>query len=79
MPTFFATRDEFRQWLETHHASRRELWVGFYKKASGRPSISWPESVDAALCFGRIDGIRKPIDAQRYMIRQDAAAASAAP
>lgn len=67
--TFFATQAAFYAWLEKHHTSARELWVGYYKKDSGRPSITWPESVDAALCFGWIDGIRKSIDAQRYRIR----------
>ena len=66
---FFKTPDDFRRWLERHHATERELWVGFYKKDSGRPSITWPESVDQALCFGWIDGIRKSVDAQSYTIR----------
>lgn len=56
-------------WLEAHHASGGELWVGFYKKESGKPSMTWPESVDEALCFGWIDGIRKSIDGERYVIR----------
>ena len=68
-PTFFATPAEFRRWLAKHHASARELWVGFHKKGSGRPSITWPESVDEALCFGWIDGIRKSLDADSYVIR----------
>jgi len=68
-PRFFATPEDWRRWLEKHHASRPELWVGFYKKGSGRPSITWPESVDEALCFGWIDGIRKTIDADSYVIR----------
>jgi uncharacterized protein YdeI (YjbR/CyaY-like superfamily) len=68
-PTFFATPAEFRRWLARHHASEAELWVGFHKKGSGTPSITWPESVDEALCVGWIDGIRKSIDAGRYMIR----------
>jgi uncharacterized protein YdeI (YjbR/CyaY-like superfamily) len=68
-PTFFATPAEFRRWLKQHHRSAKELWVGFYKKRSGRPSITWPESVDEALCFGWIDGVRKSIDANGYMIR----------
>jgi uncharacterized protein YdeI (YjbR/CyaY-like superfamily) len=67
--TFFATPAAFRRWLEKHHASAGELWVGFHKKATGKPSITWPESVDQALCFGWIDGLRKSIDADRYMIR----------
>jgi uncharacterized protein YdeI (YjbR/CyaY-like superfamily) len=60
-PTFFATPAEFRAWLERHHADRGELLVGFYKKGSGRPSITWPESVDEALCFGWIDGVRRSL------------------
>jgi uncharacterized protein YdeI (YjbR/CyaY-like superfamily) len=68
-PTFFATPLEFRAWLKRHHAKGRELLVGFYKRASGKPSITWPESVDQALCFGWIDGIRKSIDETSYTIR----------
>ena len=68
-PNFFATPAEFRAWLEAHHASVKELWVGFYKKDSGKPSITWPESVDEALCFGWIDGLRKSIDDASYKIR----------
>ena len=66
---FFARPADFRVWLERHHEDARELWVGFHKKASGRPSITWPESVDEALCVGWIDGIRKTIDADSYKIR----------
>lgn len=68
-PTFFATPADFRRWLEQHHAFERELWLGFYKKGSGRPSITWPESVDEALCFGWIDGVRKTVDGESYIIR----------
>ena len=68
-PTFFATPAEFRSWLERHHADRRELLAGFYKKSSGRPSISWPESVDEALCFGWIDGVRRSLGEEAYTIR----------
>jgi uncharacterized protein YdeI (YjbR/CyaY-like superfamily) len=68
-PTFFATPSKFRAWLKEHHAEAREVWVGFYKKDSGKPSITWPESVDQALCFGWIDGIRKSVDASSYTIR----------
>lgn len=68
-PTFFATPAEFRQWLQEHHQTERELLVGFYKKGSGRPSITWPESVAEALCFGWIDGVRKSIDGESYTIR----------
>jgi uncharacterized protein YdeI (YjbR/CyaY-like superfamily) len=67
--TFFKTPAAFRKWLEAHHASAAELWVGFYKKGSGKPGISWPEAVDEALCFGWIDGIRKSIDEESYKIR----------
>jgi uncharacterized protein YdeI (YjbR/CyaY-like superfamily) len=66
---FFPTPDDFRAWLEEHHATERELSVGFYKKDCGKPSITWPESVDAALCYGWIDGVRNSIDAIRYCIR----------
>ena len=68
-PTTFERPEDFRTWLEQHHDSERELWVGYFKKASGKPSMTWPESVDEALCFGWIDGVRKGIDAERYMIR----------
>jgi uncharacterized protein YdeI (YjbR/CyaY-like superfamily) len=68
-PTFFSTPSAFREWLRKHHASERELLVGFYKKGTGEPSISWPESVDEALCFGWIDGVRKRIDERSYSIR----------
>jgi len=68
-PTFFASPSELREWFEKHHDTVQELWVGFYKKSSGKPSITWPESVDQALCFGWIDGLRKSIDESSYMIR----------
>jgi uncharacterized protein YdeI (YjbR/CyaY-like superfamily) len=67
--TFFATGAEFRVWLEAHHDSERELLVGFWKRATGRPSMTWQESVDEALCFGWIDGVRRGIDADSYSIR----------
>jgi len=68
-PHFFATPEDFRRWLEKHHASASELWVGFYKRGTGKPSITWPESVDEALCVGWIDGVRKRIDDESYVIR----------
>ncbi len=68
-PRFFATPAAFRAWLKKHHATEKVLWVGFHRKASGRPSITWPESVDEALCVGWIDGLRKGIDETSYMIR----------
>lgn len=66
---FFASAAEFRGWLAAHHDSAAELWVGYYKKTSGRPSLTWPESVDEALCFGWIDGVRKSLGAESYVIR----------
>ncbi|HEU4831965.1 MAG TPA: bacteriocin-protection protein [Actinomycetota bacterium] len=68
-PSFFATRRELRAWLDEHHDTATELWVGLYKKGSGRPSVTWSEVVDEALCFGWIDGIRRGIDDQSYMNR----------
>jgi uncharacterized protein YdeI (YjbR/CyaY-like superfamily) len=68
-PVFFATPETFRAWLDEHHATATELWVGLYKKGSGRPSITWPKAVDEALCFGWIDGIRRRIDDESYMNR----------
>jgi uncharacterized protein YdeI (YjbR/CyaY-like superfamily) len=68
-PRFFPTPADFRAWFIANHESAEELWVGFYKKGSGRQSITWPESVDEALCFGWIDGIRKSINAEAYVIR----------
>ena len=67
--TFFASPAAFRKWLERNHAKRSELIVGFWKKGSGRPSIDWPQSVEQALCFGWIDGVRRTIDHERYTIR----------
>jgi len=61
-PTFFATPSEFRAWLEKHHATATELLVGFHKKGSGKPSITWPEAVNEALRFGWVDSVRKGID-----------------
>jgi uncharacterized protein YdeI (YjbR/CyaY-like superfamily) len=68
-PRFFATGEAFREWLEKNHATRRELLVGFWKRGTGRPSLTWPESVDEALGFGWIDGVRKRIDEESYTIR----------
>jgi uncharacterized protein YdeI (YjbR/CyaY-like superfamily) len=68
-PTFFETPEAFRRWLAEHHESEEVLWVGYYKKATGRPSITWPESVDEALCFGWIDGLRKKVDEEAYTVR----------
>jgi uncharacterized protein YdeI (YjbR/CyaY-like superfamily) len=66
---FFPTPADFREWLAQHHNQASEVWVGFYKVGSGKPSITWSEAVDQALCYGWIDGIRKSIDADSYQIR----------
>lgn len=68
-PEFFPSPAAFRRWLHAHHGNETELWVGYHKVATGRPSMSWSESVDEALCYGWIDGLRKSIDADGYMIR----------
>ncbi|WP_294304154.1 YdeI family protein [uncultured Chryseobacterium sp.] len=68
-PTFFPTPQEFRQWLEKNHQTEKELLVGFYKVGTGKPSMTWPESVEQALCFGWIDGVRRSIDEESYSIR----------
>ena len=67
--TFFASRSDFRAWLEANHASASELLVGFHKKGSGVPSIDWPQARDEALCFGWIDGVRKSLGESAYTIR----------
>ena len=66
---FFANQLEFREWLKENHDTTDELWVGYYKKSSGRESMTWPESVDQAICYGWIDGIRKSINDISYKIR----------
>jgi len=68
-PTFFPAPADFRAWFEANHDKSRELLVGFHKRDSGKPSITWPESVQVALCFGWIDGVRKSLDETSYMIR----------
>jgi uncharacterized protein YdeI (YjbR/CyaY-like superfamily) len=68
-PTFFAAPQEFRAWLEENHETTTELLVGFHKKGSGKPSITWPESVEQALCFGWIDGVRRSLGDESYTIR----------
>jgi uncharacterized protein YdeI (YjbR/CyaY-like superfamily) len=67
--TFFATPAEFHQWLAANHDHAQVLWVGFHKKDSGIPSITYPEALDEALCFGWIDGVRRSVDEQSYTIR----------
>jgi uncharacterized protein YdeI (YjbR/CyaY-like superfamily) len=68
-PTFFKSPSDFRKWLEKNHSTSRDLLVGYYKKGSGKPSMTWAESVDQALCFGWIDGVRKSLDDISYTIR----------
>ena len=68
-PRFFPIPADFRAWLEANHGSAKELLVGYYKKDSGRPSITWPESVDEALCYGWIDGVRRSRGDAAYTIR----------
>lgn len=67
--TFFATQAEFRKWLKKNHKKETELIVGFYKVGSGKPSMTWSQSVDQALCFGWIDSVRRSIDHESYCIR----------
>ena len=69
VPVFFARPEELRAWFRKNHDRISELWIGFYRKGSGKPSITWPESVDEALCFGWIDGIRQRVDETSYKIR----------
>lgn len=68
-PIFFATPAELRRWFETHHDSATELFLGYYKVGTGKPSVTWPESVQEALCFGWIDGVRRSLGAESYVIR----------
>jgi uncharacterized protein YdeI (YjbR/CyaY-like superfamily) len=68
-PTFFKSAEEFAGWLERNHHKADELWVGYHRKATGKPSVTYPESVDVALCYGWIDGVRKSVDETRYMNR----------
>ena len=68
-PVFFTSDEGFQDWLVEHGKSKQEIWVGYHRKSTGRPSLTWSASVDAALCFGWIDGVRKRIDEQSYKIR----------
>jgi uncharacterized protein YdeI (YjbR/CyaY-like superfamily) len=68
-PRFFPSPSAWHAWLEEHHEKLEELWVGFHKVGSGKASITWPEAVDGALCFGWIDGVRKRLDESSYVIR----------
>jgi uncharacterized protein YdeI (YjbR/CyaY-like superfamily) len=68
-PVFFAKPSEFHAWLEKNHDKAPEVWVGFHKKSSGKPSITWAESVDEALCFGWIDSVRRSVNDTSYANR----------
>lgn len=68
-PRFFAAPEEFRAWLEKHHDSETEIIVGYWKKATGTPSVTWEETVDEALCYGWIDGVRRTLDDASYTVR----------
>lgn len=68
-PTFFATPADFREWLDKNHENEKELWVGYHKVSTGKPSMTWSQSVDEALCYGWIDGIRKSVNDESYKIR----------
>ena len=68
-PVFFTAPAELRDWLAAHHAAASELWIGFYKKASRRPGITYVEALDEALCAGWIDGVRKSLGKESYTIR----------
>jgi uncharacterized protein YdeI (YjbR/CyaY-like superfamily) len=68
-PVFFPSPAAFWRWLARNHGRARELWVGYHRRETGVPSMTWPESVDEALCFGWIDGVRRSLDERRYVIR----------
>lgn len=66
---FFATPDELRAWFDANHETEEELWLGYYRKATGRPSVDWPQAVDEALCVGWIDGVRQSVDDTTFVQR----------
>jgi uncharacterized protein YdeI (YjbR/CyaY-like superfamily) len=68
-PVFFPGPEQWREWLEQHHETATECLVGFVKVTTGEASMTWSESVDQALCFGWIDGVRRRIDERSYSIR----------
>ncbi len=68
-PVYFENQDEFRKWLEKNHNKESEIIVGYYKVGTGKPAMTWSQSVDQAICFGWIDGIRRSLDKERYSIR----------
>lgn len=63
------SRKAWRQWLKKHHADTAEVWLVFYKRHTGKPTLSYNDAVEEALCFGWIDGIRRSVDGERYMHR----------
>ena len=66
---FFATADELRDWFDANHETADELWIGYYRKATGRPSVDWSQAVDEALCVGWIDGVRRSLDESSFVQR----------
>jgi uncharacterized protein YdeI (YjbR/CyaY-like superfamily) len=66
---FFSTQNDFRRWLEENHETATEIIVGYYNVKSGKGGMTWSESVDQALCFGWIDGVRRKIDEESYSNR----------
>jgi uncharacterized protein YdeI (YjbR/CyaY-like superfamily) len=66
---YFSSPEEFRSWLEEHHETETEVWVGYWKKATGKPSLTWSQAVDQALCFGWIDGVLRRVDDERHVQR----------
>jgi uncharacterized protein YdeI (YjbR/CyaY-like superfamily) len=68
-PVFFAKPAELRRWFSQNHKKAKELLIGYYKVGSGKPSVTWQQTVDEALCFGWIDGVRRGIDSESYTIR----------
>lgn len=66
---FFSTQKDLRKWFEKNHKKERDLLVGYYKISTGKPSVSWSQSVDEAICFGWIDEVRKSVDEESYCIR----------
>jgi uncharacterized protein YdeI (YjbR/CyaY-like superfamily) len=66
---YFTSPEEFRAWLEEHHERATEVWLGYWKKHTGRPSLTWSQAVDEALCFGWIDGIVRRVDDERHVQR----------
>jgi uncharacterized protein YdeI (YjbR/CyaY-like superfamily) len=68
-PKFFKSAQAFSSWFQANAATADELLVGFYKVGSGQPSMTWPEAVDEALCYGWIDGVRRRVDDAAYSVR----------